>query len=778
MLQHYFVIALRNLLKNKGQTLISIIGLAVGLFCFALCSFLVRYWMNQDGAFENKDQIVEIAVVSGNNGRLQSGTPASLGPEIQGKQFSMVDRITVATYNDTENLSFEITDNKILPYEMQIIETDTNFIQVFNRQLAYGDLKHINSQPNTLLLSRSASNKIYGDKNPIGKKVIGNDQKAYTIGGVFEDFPKNNSISPYKPIEVLTLSVLNGFLEKREQGITGCNTYALLYPEYKASDLEQQLRKLKYAVSLFEKEPSPVKAYSLGQTKYLAAGMGMLYVFIFIIGLLIFLSALLNYFSFTTGNFYNRIKEFSIRKNIGEDKKHLFMLLYVESLLLLILTGIVALCLNELFVPGLQFSYYRIQVDFDHILLSRQIGEYLFLCIVLSAIICGSICLRLSRISLTEGIRFSRHRIRNVLLGIQYFIALFFLSGATVATFQTQAGSRQIFSSLSSDEKERIFFVRTDQSYLRPTYKVLLSKWKENSMIEDILEVDDRLPNTRINTYKWADGDQSTAGGVLYASANIGTFLNLKPLTGSLLLDENSVLINEAFMNTFKENPVNHFIQINNNPVKYKINGVTSSLTRFVDGSEYYALLAIGLLKGQGNCYVRIQQGKEKEGEAYLKQTVNEFLPESIQPEIYTLKEECEQIQITERMLRNIFSFFAAVCILITLLGIYAAISQDTERRRKEVAIRKINGASMKNILLIFTKLYLKLLLITTLFVFPIMWMMTNELLKSWAISFNYNNPFFWIGIFLILALFTGITIFVKILNTVRINPAEVITAE
>ena len=237
-------------------------------------------------------------------------------------------------------------------------------------------------------------------------------------------------------------------------------------------------------------------------------------------------------------------------------------------------------------------------------------------------------------------------------------------------------------------------------------------------------------------------------------------------------------MVNETFMNTLQDNPINKLVRINNDPKEYKINGVTSSLLRFVDGSEYFASLAIGLLQGQGNCYVRIQPDKEKEEKAYLEQTIKEFLPESIQPEIYTLKEECKQIQTTERTLRNVFSFFAIVCLIITLLGIYSAISQDTERRQKEVAIRKINGASLSNILTLFTKLYLRLLLIATLFVFPIIWMVTDTILKDWIIRFNYNSPFFWIGIFLVITFFTAINILTKILRTARINPAEIIKAE
>ncbi|MCD8267579.1 MAG: ABC transporter permease [Parabacteroides sp.] len=426
------------------------------MFCFALCTYLIRYWMNEDNAFKNKKQIAEMIFVQ-NNGYPVSGTPATLGIELQNKQLPMIERITRATYNKPENLSFEISEDKTLPYQLHVIETDTNFISVFDRQLLHGNFPTVNKQTNTLLLSQSTAMKIYGNENPTGKKVIDKNQKAYTIGGVFEDFPSNNSISTYEPIEVLIISVLNGFLEQERKGVTRSNTYILLHPEYKPDDLEKLLRSINYT-SEFGDEPVQVYACPLGEMKYRNTEYKLFYGFIFLLGLLIFLSALLNYFSFTTGNFYNRIKEFSIRKGIGENRIHLFTLLFTETFLSLLFTGTLALCLNELFVPGLQFSFFRIQLEFDSYLLSGQIIEYLLFCIVLSAIICGTVCIRLNKISLIEGIRFSRHRVRNTLLGIQYFIALFFLSGAAAATFQTWTGRQQLFSSLTNGEKERIFF--------------------------------------------------------------------------------------------------------------------------------------------------------------------------------------------------------------------------------------------------------------------------------------------------------------------------------
>ena len=137
-----------------------------------------------------------------------------------------------------------------------------------DRHLVCGDISAINKQPNTLLLSQSAAKRIYGGENPVGKKVIGQDQKAYTIGGVFENFPANNSISPYEPIEALTLSVLDGFLEQQIEERTGCNTYALTLPNFKPDDLDKQLRNLNLRILLFDKNPSLVRAFQLGHTKY------------------------------------------------------------------------------------------------------------------------------------------------------------------------------------------------------------------------------------------------------------------------------------------------------------------------------------------------------------------------------------------------------------------------------------------------------------------------------------------------------------------------------
>lgn len=771
MILHYITTAIRNLLKYKGQTLISLLGLSVGLFCFSLCTYLVRYWMSEDDGFRNKNHIANIVLLS-ERGRIHSGTPAYLGSDIKNKQLTGIEQITVAAYNQKEDLSVEVAPGKELPFELYVVETDTSFLTVFGLKLVQGDLSFINKQPNMLLITQSTARRMFAEQPLIGAKVIGKNGKAYTLGGVIEDLPRNNSISP-EPIEALTLSVLEGELSVREQHTTGTFIYALLTPEYPVTELDKQFVSSVYNIMLFESDPSQVRAFSLGTIKHREASYVMLYGFVFFIGLLILLSALLNYFSFFTGTFFNRIKEFSIRKEAGGSKGHLFCLLASEIGLSLLMAGIMALCMAELFIPGYQFSFFRMQIDFDASVLCRHIIQYLLCCMGIATVICWLVSSRIYRKSLQDNLRFSRHRMRNFLLGVQFFISILFLTGAVAAVLQFKEGSKQLFNTLPDEEKERTHFVRTDYPCMDQWRDIFIAKVKTNSITEDVLQIQDRLTSYRVSSY----GEKSY-GLLLTTSANIASFIHLQPELGSLNLEPNTVLVNSDYVSYEKENPLGKTITFRPDTVSYKIQGAFRSFPRHVDVGQEMKLLVISPLKQGGNCYVKIRQGKEEEGRLFLEQTLKEFLPESIQPEIYTLKAECLRGQSVERMLSSILSFFAIVCLIITLLGTYSAISLDTERRQKEIAVRKINGASFSRILLLFYKLYIKLLTIASLFALPLVWLGVDAMLGSWNVHFDYNNPLFWMGILIVIAIITGTTILFRILKTIRLNPANIIKSE
>ena len=109
-----------------------------------------------------------------------------------------------------------------------------------------------------------------------------------------------------------------------------------------------------------------------------------------------------------------------------------------------------------------------------------------------------------------------------------------------------------------------------------------------------------------------------------------------------------------------------------------------------------------------------------------MTQLLQEVLPESVEPEITTFLDDIIEQQAMETKFKNITLFFSIVSLIITLLGVYSAITLDTERRQKEVAIRKINGAGIKQIILLFSRLYMLLLTTSALLAFPVVYVILH----------------------------------------------------
>ena len=112
-------------------------------------------------------------------------------------------------------------------------------------------------------------------------------------------------------------------------------------------------------------------------------------------------------------------------------------------------------------------------------------------------------------------------------------------------------------------------------------------------------------------------------------------------------------------------------------------------------------------------------------------------------------------------------------CLIVTLARVYNEINNDDEKRKKEVTIRKINGASYFNIALMFCKSYIVMIFIGACFAFPFVWIFSNKVLDEFFCRFNINNPLFWISVFLMIILFVFMTMFMKIRNIVKLNPCK-----
>jgi len=174
---------------------------------------------------------------------------------------------------------------------------------------------------------------------------------------------------------------------------------------------------------------------------------------------------------------------------------------------------------------------------------------------------------------------------------------------------------------------------------------------------------------------------------------------------------------------------------------------------------------------------VKCYPGKTEEVSAWIEQKLREALPSSVKPKIGTLQKDIEEYQALENNLKGIILFFSGVCLIITLLGVYSAITLDTERRQKEVAIRKVNGAGLKKIIALFARLYVHLLAISAIFAFPIVYLILQQWKQMYLVFFN-DGILYWGSILLGVTSITALTVIFRILKIARINPATSIKSE
>ena len=142
-----------------------------------------------------------------------------------------------------------------------------------------------------------------------------------------------------------------------------------------------------------------------------------------------------------------------------------------------------------------------------------------------------------------------------------------------------------------------------------------------------------------------------------------------------------------------------------------------------------------------------------------------------------TFLDEIKESQDFENKLKDIILFFSIVCLIITLLGVYSAITLDTERRQKEVAIRKVNGAGLKEIILLFARLYIWVLGISAAIALPIVYLIIQQWKQMYLVFFN-DGILYWGGILLGVTSITALTVIFRILKIARINPASIIKNE
>lgn len=799
MIIHYLKVAIRNLLKYKAQNIISILGLSVGILCFSICLYCNRYIHATDQCFTHKERIADINMYNP-DGRLWSGTSATLFEKLRNLPIREAEAFTFIAYPRERSYHVEVAEGKELPYEdLYTLEVDTAYRRVFTPEVLLGSWSVASQTPNAVVLTRSLAQKIFGAKeNPIGKRMILMQRLStspattprtggivYTIQAVIEDIPLNTSLSFLEKIDMLTLNDSEGLLlSDRRDSMTGGSTFALLRPGKTTAQLEASFRAMDLKHPLYEEE-NVVSASDFGKNFLEKSVAPYLAGITFVVGLLILLTGLLNFFQFLTGSYLNRSHEFGIRKVNGGNGKQLLGLLFTQSLVILLIAFLLTFCLIELLSPSLSFSLFDFTLTIEQGLLWMQTAEYMTGIIGLCLLLCLFTVWRVRHVSIQTNIymnKSKRHkqRMRNALLGIQFFICWLFVIFTVALYLQAEKTGSALFHTLTGKEKSEILSISLDYRFLKNDERLaLIERISRHSGVKDKLLTD-------INYLKGMSGNSmqtekdnrncSFEVNVMSVPANFFEFMKIPILSGHTLQTDRDMVADHKLAERMQKDLLGTTLY--NYRSGYTICGICDD---FIADTYYqsqgYVFLPCDFKDYVGHCYLKCMPGKTEEVKAFVRKTLEESLPESVQLEVSTLQEDIYEEQAIENKMKGIILFFSLVSLVITLLGVYSAITLDTERRQKEVAIRKVNGAGLKQIIILFARMYIALLVCSAVVAFPLCYAFMQTWKNMYIVFFN-DGPLFWISIFAAVAVVTALTIIFRILKIARTNPAEVIKNE
>lgn len=743
---HYVKVSIRQLLKHKSQTCISILGIVAGLFCFSVCSYYNRVMRFGDKAFSTYERLAEIK---------EKGVPYQLN--IQG---SDIDKIGPESF---EAVAFwrNMKDNLFLDEtnycRVGITLCNPDYFNVFPTHCVEGSLESFVMQGNKIVVTTEFVKKYLANKSPLGTSLTYGKGKAYEIAAVIEPYPvgMRDFIDIYEVF--LPLENLQEY----------CSHTLLLKNSDDAAHLTKRLQQGNFFRTDRAKIVPEVTLASEEGAQY---GMDF---WVAVIGLFILLAGMINFFSFSFGSFVNRYREFNLRFTLGEKKRGLFVMLLIEQSLMISMAGLLTLALIEGLLPylfSISPSDIRDQLTIDNESLVRYAIQYTVWLLIIAVILITCSIWYIRRQIRAWGLRQKvmvghKHLMQNVLLVVQLFFSFLFIMATVAVQLQVKENDRQANPRLSMDEKKNIMVLNV----------------RSTPPLQDEMQVFLGYLRSRPWCYKLG---YIGCDWVIYSSfteINLVSddYFDVMNIEKKHRAGESFCYVNEALMKTVENDSLSNakfHYKDGNQDVYYPVTGTIAMKSESMSASQLCLLPFSDDMKIE-KIFVRLAENASRSQVlADMKKEMSKYLPVNEPFQYVSLYDE--QVGGGLRVLSGLFMICSLICAIIAALGIYGVIYIDTSRRQKEVAIRKINGARLTAIYWLFGKKYLWIYSISSLisvigclFIF----ILGN---RYRIIQFDYTNPFLWI---IPLVLVAGVVLFTvswKIYRIAQLNPADIIKSE
>ncbi|MDD3038579.1 ABC transporter permease [Bacteroides sp.] len=782
MILHYLKIAFRNLIKYKTQSLVSIVGLAVGFTCFAFSVLWIRYEMTYDTFHEGADNIYMVRAHYTNwsgsisNKTISNSTPSPLAAYLQDK----MPEIEAATSTSVQKVRLRVDKNE---EEVVSATADSAFVNFFNIQLLKGTVNFMKKDNSEIAVTEEYSKKLFGTEEALGKNVeVGN--RSYKIGAIVSGWSRHSNIPYNILLPARHSSQWNSqneqlFIRIREN--TDMTAFCKKMEAIRITDIEKDSE-------ISELLLTPISALRYSEYADKAdVVISFSYIFYFLLASgLVIVCSLFNYLTLYVSRLYMRGREMALRKVNGAGNRSLFAQLAVELLVVLCIALVVGLVMVEICMsPFLEFtqiepesSYGEIVVYFLFVILLSflfaQIPLYFFRRRTLQEAIKGRIVVRNPYLFRKLGI------VVQLIVSIVFIFCtvlimkqLHFLKNTDLGMERHNIGSVALWNGDIKQWTEKISALPMITKALPPRYFPMIPTGP--MMFSEINNWDD-LPKV---------ADEPIMVGIMPASKEFFEFYGLQLIEGELLSEksqQNEVVINESLKHQFGwRQAVGKTFHYEGSEQRYCVVGVVKDFSyRPPTGSNGYIAFqpyqAQEYLLNRACILFEFNEGSWNECREAIEAMHKEDSPNAYM-RLFNEEEEYNKYLRSEDALMKLLSFVSLVCVVISVFGIFSLITLSCEQRRKEIAIRKVNGAQVCHIMQLFFKEYLLLLVVAAVIAFPIGYALMKQWIESYVRQTTING-WLYLSIFVVVALIILLCIGWRVWKASTQNPAEVIKNE
>lgn len=799
MFKSYLLSAIRSIGRQKLSTFINVFGLSVGLCCSLLIAIYAIDEFSYDHFHDDPHSIYRLKSRFG----IQSES-VPLGPY-------PLDEYVLSNIPEIQSnirLRLEKGDDFWITYkdksfiEKGFLLADSNFFSFFSFPLLQGHPKEVLREPNSIVVSQSAALTYFGDADPVGQVLYIHGKHPALITGVMKDFPGN---SHFNASFIANFEVSKNYLPEylfENWGSLICHYYMKLEadadPNEVINKMMQQLEaEVPYMVehlSLFLQPLLNIRLHS-ENVAWDIANQGSIRVIqsLIVIAIVIILLASVNYINLYIAQSTKRKKEVGIRKVMGATKTHIFRQNMTESFISVFISFLVALGLMDILLPfvnelsGKTLSSF-ILFAFPNILwLVAFLVFVAFLSGFYPAMVIGNFApaqiFRSGSMASTSGSflgRFFNLRLRQVLIVFQFACAI------TIIIISLSI-NRQISYMFSLDYGYKpeglIVITNPEDENQERRFHSLKNKMEQYHDIQWVA-AGENIPSNRHGNFTYIqmmDDDHEVQVGNLNVSPDYPKVLGAKVISGRLFdrdyqTDKQSIVINRTAAGNLGYAPekiVGRSVISHNSSQPLRIIGVIEDV-HFYSLHEQSPPLMFNLFdqpSPYSNILIRTEGDKMEhviDIAAGLWKHENTAYPFN-----YSIIEQRHKgLYSREEQTRELLNVFMIVAMMISLLGLFALASYILASRIKEIALRKIMGAKQMQILMMILKEFSILVLVSTLFAWPLAWIAVNRWLENFAYRQEISYAYFILAPVIALVA-AWITISYHAYTTAKINAAD-----